>query len=460
MEIQFKNGFPTKQGIDASRADELRLAAVTAYRFWYPTVSCEGIFTGNREIGIRDNEAFSYMTASPVAKGFTPNEDTPYAIGVLDLKKNPILIEIPAGPYIGVIDDHHQRWITDLGIPGVYGARGGKHIIIPPDYEGDVLDGYEIAESQSYKVLVALRVLPENGDVEKALERLKEIKIYDLKSNKEILRSTNFVNLSGKEGDFSCLSWEDNFQFWRKLKLVIDEEPMVDEFKTMYGHLSLLGIEKGKPFNPDAGLTDILEAASVEGRNQLLMAGYASERPDRFPWKDRKWEWIGLVSDNADFETDHGIDLEARERWFGQAILTSPAMFRRKEGAGSLYWLGLRDEKGQYLDGSKTYKLRIQTPVPAKLFWSITVYDNKTRSLIQTEQNRAAVRSLFELKDIKTDYIEVFFGPVTPKGKESVWIQTLPNQGWFSYFRIYGPERDAFTGAWRLNDFEEVGELH
>jgi hypothetical protein len=78
--------------------------------------------------------------------------------------------------------------------------------------------------------------------------------------------------------------------------------------------------------------------------------------------------------------TDARLDLEAREKWFYQAIGASPAMFRRDTRAGSLYWLGLRDASGAYLDGGDAYRLSVSLPVPGKLFWSVTVYDADTRS--------------------------------------------------------------------------------
>src|SRR5262249_58416357 len=97
-------------------------------------------------------------------------------------------------------------------------------------------------------------------------------------------------------------------------------------------------------------------------------------RPDRRAWPDRQWEWVGLVPESAEFETKTGMDLEARDRWFIQAILTSPVMFRRKPGAGALYWLGHRDKTGALIDGGQTYHLNVPQPVPANLFWSVTVY--------------------------------------------------------------------------------------
>ena len=158
--------------------------------------------------------------------------------------------------------------------------------------------------------------------------------------------------------------------------------------------------------------------------------------------------------ENGTFDLPTYKDLDARAKWFYQAQVESPAMFRRSAGAGSLYWLGTRDKSGAYLDGGKAYKLTVPQPVPDKLFWSVTVYDAETRSEIATDQGHAALRSLFELKDVKDAEAVLYFGPTAPPGKETQWIKTIPGKGWFVYFRIYGPEAAAFNGNWRPGDFE------
>jgi hypothetical protein len=147
-------------------------------------------------------------------------------------------------------------------------------------------------------------------------------------------------------------------------------------------------------------------------------------------------------------------DLEAREKWFFQAQVETPAMFRRDAHAGSLYWLGLRDSSGTYVDGSRTYRLRVPLPVPGRLFWSVTIYDPETRSEIVTPQGQAALRSLFELSGMEGNSIDLYFGPDAPEGHEDRWLQTQPGKGWFVYFRIYGPEGPAFDGSWKPGDFE------
>jgi hypothetical protein len=237
----------------------------------------------------------------------------------------------------------------------------------------------------------------------------------------------------------------------------MDQEPLVPAFLPMYGLLAELGIEKGKSFAPDARMKDILDRAAKAGRDQMLVSAFDSDRPDRINWPDRKWEWVGLVPGSAQFETPRGIDLEARDRWFAQAIVTSPAMFRRSAGAGSLYWMSARDDTGVFLDGGKNYKLTLPQPVPGKLFWSVTAYDARTRSQVQTDQQRGALRSMFELKDVKgMAPVDLYFGPDAPGGNEAHWIKTEPGKGWFAYIRIYGPEQAAFDGSWKPGDFTEV----
>lgn len=300
-----------------------------------------------------------------------------------------------------------------------------------------------------------MRSLPVGGDVNAAMEKIKTIKFYPLNNPKAVV--TQWLDLTGKPQNTTPLDWENNMKYWEVLAKVIDREPAYEGYRTYYGELAALGIIKGKPFSPDSHMKSILEKAAKIGNAQMRVQSFADRRQDRVVWKDRLWEWVGLRPENGDFDALSYVDLDAREVWFYQAIGASPAMFRRKAGFGSLYWLGLRDKTGAYVDGGKTYKLSIPQPVPAKLFWSVTVYDAQTRSQVQTDQGYAALRSMFELKDFAKDAtIDLYFGPQAPAGKEKQWIKTIPGKGWFTYIRIYGPEGAAFDGGWKPGDFEEV----
>src|SRR5262249_4549728 len=146
--------------------------------FWYPTVSLEGFFEGNRKVGLADNQALPLAQATPHWVAFTGNSDTPYAIGVLDVKSGPIAIELPAGAFVSLINDHHQRWCVDMGIPGPDAGKGGKYLIVPPNYEGKPPADYHIAPSSTFKNLWVLRSIPQNGDVKAAMAAVQKVKVY------------------------------------------------------------------------------------------------------------------------------------------------------------------------------------------------------------------------------------------------------------------------------------------
>jgi hypothetical protein len=172
---------------------------------------------------------------------------------------------------------------------------------------------------------------------------------------------------------------------------------------------------------------------------------------------------VGVVSAathqryDGDFGVPANLDLEASDAYYFLGYGVSVAIGRRAVGAGSVYWLNQRDGTGIYLDGDKTYKLTVPGPVPGKLFWSMTVYDVDTRYLIATDQDRAAIRSHIDKPQANPDgSCDIYFGPKAPAGKEGMWVKTIPGKGWFSAFRIYGPQAPAFDGTWKLNNIEMV----
>src|SRR5262245_15451347 len=176
----FERGYPSPEATQRARDEADFQRAVSAYRFWYPSVSNEGIFNGSREAGILDNESMLIAAVGPSAVAFTANSDTPYGAGVLDLKDGPWVIELPPGPFIGLVDDHHQGWVLDMGLPGPDAGKGGKHLVLPPYYDGKAPPEYHVGQSTSYKVVFAVRALPAAGDVQGALDALRKIKIYPL----------------------------------------------------------------------------------------------------------------------------------------------------------------------------------------------------------------------------------------------------------------------------------------
>jgi hypothetical protein len=454
-------GFPVPKIVAGKYDDADFSRAVQAYRLLFPSVSGLAIFKGNEAVGLVPNEVFGLLETRPQHVGLTLNSDTPYGPVLLDLREGPMVVELPPGPLICLAMDVHQRWVADMGLPGPDGGQGGRHVILPPGYDGEVPEGYHANRSDAFRVLIGIRSLPAGGDVKAATELITTVKVHPLRPRPG-WRDPRWLDLTGKAQDTSPVSWEDNLAFWQALHEIVETEPTPAVHRNVYGDLSALGIAKGRPFDPDDSMKDLLERAARAGHAQLRAQAFADRRPDRVVWPSRRWEWAALRFENGDFDREDSTDTEARDKWFYQAIGASPAMFRRDPRAGSLYWLGLRDASGSYLDGGQNYRLTVPLPVPARLFWSVTVYDARTRSQVRTEQDRAVLSSLFDFGDIGgARSIDLYFGPTPPAGGGSGrWIQTRPDAGWFTYFRIYGPEPAAFDGSWQLPDFqpETLGE--
>jgi hypothetical protein len=452
----FERGYPTADTTQKAYDDADLNRAVETYRFFYPTVSGVAIFKGNAARGVIPNRVFGTLDTKPRHVGFTLNSDTPYAPLLMDLKGGPMVVEVPPGPLIIVSMDINQRWVADMGLPGPNAGRGDKIVMVPPGYKGQIPAGYRVANSTSNRMLAGVRSLPVGGDVPAAIARLRTVKVHPLNPTPGWTEPT-WLDLTPPPQNTTPLAWENDLQFWQELSEVINGEPLYEPYRNMYGELAALGIEKGKPFNPDERMKGILERAAKIGNAQMRVESFGDRRPDRVVWPDRKWEWAALRFEDGDFNTANYADTYARDKWFYQAIGASPAMFKRDPTAGSLYWLGVRDNTGATLDGGKAYKLSVPQPVPGKLFWSVTVYDTDTRSQVLTDQGKAALRSMFELKNVSTAQpTDLYFGPTAPAGHEGQWIKTIPGKGWFTYFRVYGPEQAAFDGSWKPGDFEEV----
>jgi len=451
---EFIGGYPTAAAVQKYYDEADLNRAVQSYRLFFPAVSGLAILKGNQAVGIVPNRVFGVLKTEPKHAGLTLNSDTPYAPLFLDLHEGPMVIELPAGALVSVAMDLTQRWIIDMGLPGPDAGAGGKHLILPPGYEGDIPDGYQVGRSSTYLVLGALRAIPLGGDVEAAVALIKTVSVHPLHPRDDVAPPI-WLDLTPDPQDSTPDGWEDDLGFWSALHEIVDTEPAFEGFRSAYGELAALGIAKGEPFIPDARMTDILLRAAHDGAAQLRVQSFADRRPDRAVWPDRQWEWAALRFENGDFDTLDAVDTEARAKWYYQAIGSSPAMFRRDEKAGSLYWLGLRSSDGVYLSGENHYTLTVPLPVPGKLFWSVTVYDARSRSQIDTPQAKAVISSLFDDVGQGRSSIEVLFGPTAPEASDALWIQTIPGAGWFTYFRIYGPEPAAFEGTWRPGDFEK-----
>jgi hypothetical protein len=460
-EYTFKRGYPTGNTAEhVYQQSDLR-RAIEAYKTFLPTMATEAVIQQMMTAGAEPNEIGIVMAQGPRQQFAATNSDTPYSLTTLDLKKaGPMVVEMPPNPLlIGLVNDRNMRWIADIGSIGPEKGKGGKHLFLPPGFDGEIPKGYYLWHSKTWKLVIAVRTVPLDGDVKKSIRAVHKIMVYPLSKVGE--RATHrYLDVSDKRLPLPLLAWEGRLEFWRQLHAVIQEEnPQVENRYTL-GALAELGIVKGQPFKPNARAEKILKKAAEIAHAELSISLYANRRPSRITWNDRRWETAPVGpfhAESGDFGSTDAIDLDASDHYFFCGWGTSSSIGRQKVGSGSLYFLSFRDTFGAYFDGGSSYKMTIPAPVPAGLFWSTTVYDAETRCLIETDLNRAAVRSHLDRPQANVDgSYDIFFGPKAPEGKKVNWVQTIPGKGWFPMVRLYGPKKEAFDGTWKLGDIGEI----
>jgi hypothetical protein len=382
----------------------------------------------------------------------TANSTVNYAWGWLDLKDGPVVLESPPG-VLGLVNDFTFKYVADVGKAGPDKGKGGKFLFLPPGYEGQVPKGHFVFESPTYGNMVGLRAFPTEEDPQAGVKAVNaHLKIYRLSEAKNP-PEMKFLNWSGKE--MNTVHGND-FSFYEEVNTVIQEEPSSAFDPETSGLLAAIGIQKGKPFSPDARMKKILVEAAAVGNATARAISFATREKSMFYYPDRQWKIT--FNGGYKFTKENGErHLDGRAFFHYVATGNTPAMEAKIVGGGSQYLFAERDSEGRYLDGGKTYRITLPPNVPVKDFWSFMVYSGQHRSMLQTDQQFPGIDS--KKKDLEKNSdgsVTVYFGPEAPKGKESNWLPTDPSRRFFLLFRAYGPEPGLFDGSFQLNDIEQI----
>ena len=455
--LEFFDGIPNRETIDNVYEYVDRARAVQAFVNMTPAVSLYNLRKGNRDMGMgKSNQILIWeQLGDSKSLALTYNNTSLYTWGFLDLKNDgPTVIEIPPG-VLGILDDAAFRYITDMGAAGPDKGKGGKYLILPPGYEGDVPEGYFVYKSETYNVWNFMRGYTKNG-VEAAATRIKEnLKVYPL-AKKDNPPKMEFKNMSGVY--YNTVAPND-YTFFEDLNEVIQEEPIGFFDAENLGILRSLGIQKGKVFQPDARMKRILTEAVAIG-NAYARANTIEPRDEgHYYYLDTNSEWVMAFADNDTYFLDEGARRMDSRLWMHyNAVCVTPAMALTKPGAGSQYGIVGMDADHKPLDGSQTYKLHLPPKFPVKDNWSVTIYDPQTRCMLQTDQKFAGVNSLTgTIEENKDGSVDIIFAPEKPKGTpKGNWIQTIPDKSWFILLRAYGPLQPWIDKTWRPSEIELV----
>lgn len=453
----FESGYPTDETVQ-KLYDELDFQrAVQAYLWALPMASYGAMADAHKALGTNSHTVIvADKSAEQQQLILTANQDTIYLSGALDLREGPIVMELPAG-LLGTLNNVWQQPLSDLGGPfSPEQNRGGRFLILPPGYDGPLPQlHHHIVRSDTNIVIFYLRAIPRTrADFPKLVKLAQQYRQYKM-TEATNPPETRFIFMSGKEANFLT---NEGLAYFENLARYIDENPPRPQDMAMLGILETLGIAHGKSFKPDARMKKILTEAAKVGQ---AMAKTVAWRPRiardilyAYPGT-RQWKYI-FFSDPS-FHTPEHMEIDLRTRYAWEAIGTAKSMVLAVPGQGSQYVGTYQDANGKWLSGEHSYKINLPKDVPANMFWSLTAYDNETRSLIQNDLGRPLVGTVHGAKPSKDGSFDVYFGPKLPAGvaKEN-WVQTKPGKGWFVYLRLYGPEQPWFDKKWVPGDVEKV----
>ncbi len=261
-DLEFFDGMPSESTVQKSY-DFLDLSrGVHAFLNGMPATSTYAFLEGLKQAGLKPGDLG--LTESLLdARGLllTAQSTTPYAMAEIDLKNGPVVVEIP-GPVLGILDDAFMRYVCDIGLAGPDQGKGGKYLLVGPDYEADIPEGYFVAKSTTYRQWLLMRVFVKDGDLEGSVKELNEgFRCYPL-AQADNPPKQKVVNLSGVK--FNTIHASDE-HFYEELNAVIQYEP-ADAFNPeLVGLFASVGIKKGEPFAPDARMKKILKDAAAIG---------------------------------------------------------------------------------------------------------------------------------------------------------------------------------------------------
>jgi hypothetical protein len=385
----------------------------------------------------------------------TPNPDVIYLMPFFNTKDaGPMVLEIPPaddGVINGTVMDVWQVPLEDVGPAGVDKGKGGKYLILPPNHSAAIPDGYIALPSMNYQGYALLRSILRSGsdaDVAKAVAYAKRIKLYPL-SQAASPPATTFVDAIDVVYD-STIPYD--LRFFLSLDRVVQMEPWLARDRLMIDILKSVGIEKGKPFNPDAKTQEILASAAREAR-ALLESRYEGMFTPYFDIS--RWALPGLP-DYLKASQD-GFSDPNRYPFDSRGLVFTFAFFTPKHlGEGQFYLMTVKDKDGQNFDGSKSYRLTVPADAPVNQYWSATVYDRITHGLIRDMPRSSRGSQSQGLQKNVDGSVDIWFGPKAPAGKDANWVPTNPSGQFEVLFRFYGPEKPLFDKTWKLPDIERI----
>jgi hypothetical protein len=350
--------------------------------------------------------------------------------------------------------DWWERPITDVGLPGTDKGQGAKYLFLGPGQETPKdAEGYRVFRSRTFKTGFFFRTL--DNDPAKAKAFVDAVHIYPWSERDKNPPPTRMLTPKA-DGALLSQTIPRGMDYWERLSQALAGEPGEDRDRFFMAMLKSLSIENGK-LAPDARQKKILEDAVVVGEAMAKTIDFRGRLPGIRYRPDATWEYVIPPWFNVQQDVGNSTQLDERIALYYSAWGMSNGSVTTTPGVGQIYLGSFLDKEGQPFDGAKSYRLRVPPNPPAKLFWSVTVYEVDDRTLIKNPAQKPDRVSTQEGLEKNADgSVDIYLSPTAPQGHEKNWIQTVPGRAWFTFLRLYGPLEPYYERSWALLDIEKV----
>jgi hypothetical protein len=490
--LEFTDGARTAKTVETLYDHLDFIHGLNAFLTAFPAASTQAIRQGFLDVGVQDNTVLIFSELMDSSSRFlTANADTVYYIAFVDLTRGPMVVETPPMA-LGTFDDMWFQWIIDFGMPGPDRGAGGRFLLVPPGHDGTLPEGgFYVGHSRTNRVLMLGRSFMQDDDPAPTVATIKStLKLYPytpggagtsigtllqgeipLPGPAAEVPETTFVEASGLT--FNTIPPTDA-GFFAMVHALVQDEAIGATDSEILGHLAEIGIAKGKPFAPDDRMRRILDDAATVGNATSRALMFDARGEEDFAWyPDSGWTNMlfggGYLFDRPIPQvTPDGIEPfpptgarkhDLRTMFFYGYTGITPAMAMRLTGIGSQYLVAFMDSNRAFLDGARSYTVTLPPDIPQARFWSLTLYDNQTRSMLVTPQRfpRAGSQSYPSPSAVANPdgSTTIYVGPEQPVDvADGNWIQTVPGKGYFAILRLYSPLAPFFDRSWRVGEFE------
>lgn len=451
---KYEGGYPTADTAKAAFEEYDYQAACQFYIWGYAYLNSLGFEKGLAKLGGNERSFYIFdQRIQPNQTVITPNDEVVYVWSrLIDLSKGPVVFDVPPRAR-GHFWDMGMRAYVDVGDVGPDKGKGGKYLAYAADYDGEIPEGYfEVPVAHSNIVSLIFRTFPESeGSLDSAVALGSTVRWYYLDELDDPPETP--IVLIGKR-DFSQEWPRDERAFeWLAEAFNIDKVP--SSGLAHLGNMRRLGIVKGKPFSPDQRARGILQRSAKTAEAMVLSMAFRPRLAEPI-YENRQFEPYANNRSPIFFQENYE-EVEERAGGWHQLVGNFATYTPAQPGTGQFGMITYRDADGNSLIGSHTYRLNVPDDVPVKQFWQIPVYEVRTRALIQNKQGRTSLSSTQKLKTNDDGSFDLWFAPELPDGvPERNWVQTIPDEGWFTLPRLYAPLEPILNKEWRWNDIERV----